>query len=95
MTLGHSRDSFVGLVGSMDLVTFWACHRAVKPPQPILVPLEVCSQLKNEFNTRRTPRVTNRLRLGPVHARKIRCNNKESLFRALGLLVSDGVWAVV
>jgi len=28
MTLGHSRDSFVGLVGSMDLVTFWACHRA-------------------------------------------------------------------
>lgn len=28
MTLGHSRDSFVGLVGSMDLVSFWACHRA-------------------------------------------------------------------
>lgn len=28
MTLGHSRDSFVALVGSMDLVTFWACHRA-------------------------------------------------------------------
>ena len=28
MILGHSRDSFVGLVGSMDLVTFWACHRA-------------------------------------------------------------------
>lgn len=28
MTLGHSRDSFLGLVGSMDLVTFWACHRA-------------------------------------------------------------------
>lgn len=28
MVLGHSRDSFVGLVGSMDLVTFWACHRA-------------------------------------------------------------------
>lgn len=28
MTLGHSRDSFCALVGSMDLVTFWACHRA-------------------------------------------------------------------
>ncbi len=28
MTLGHSRDSYLGLVGSMDLVTFWACHRA-------------------------------------------------------------------
>ena len=28
MILGHSRDSFVRLVGSMDLVTFWACHRA-------------------------------------------------------------------
>jgi transposase len=28
MILGHSRDAFLGLVGSMDLVTFWACHRA-------------------------------------------------------------------
>jgi transposase len=28
MVLGHSRDTFVGLVGSQDLVTFWACHRA-------------------------------------------------------------------
>jgi transposase len=28
MVLGHSRDSFCRLVGSMDLVTFWACHRA-------------------------------------------------------------------
>lgn len=28
MVLGHSRDAFLGLVGSMDLVTFWACHRA-------------------------------------------------------------------
>jgi Integrase core domain len=28
MVLGHSRDAFVGLVGSQDLVTFWACHRA-------------------------------------------------------------------
>jgi hypothetical protein len=26
--LGHSRDSFCRLVGSLDLVTFWACHRA-------------------------------------------------------------------
>jgi transposase len=28
MVLGHSRESFVGLTGSLDLVTFWACHRA-------------------------------------------------------------------
>jgi hypothetical protein len=28
MNLGHSRDAFLSLVGSMDLVTFWACHRA-------------------------------------------------------------------
>lgn len=28
MVLGHSRDAFLSLVGSMDLVTFWACHRA-------------------------------------------------------------------
>lgn len=28
MVLGHSRDSFCRLVGSMDLTTFWACHRA-------------------------------------------------------------------
>ncbi len=28
MVLGHSRDAFVGLVGSQDLVTFCACHRA-------------------------------------------------------------------
>lgn len=28
MVLSHSRDSFCSMVGSMDLVTFWACHRA-------------------------------------------------------------------
>jgi hypothetical protein len=28
MVLGHSRDAFCSFVGSMDLVTFWACHRA-------------------------------------------------------------------
>jgi transposase len=28
MVLGHSRDSFCRLVGSLDLTTFWACHRA-------------------------------------------------------------------
>ena len=27
MVLGHSRDSFCELTGSLDLVTFWACHR--------------------------------------------------------------------
>lgn len=28
MVLGHSRDAFCSFVGSMDLVTFWGCHRA-------------------------------------------------------------------
>ena len=28
MVLGHSRDAFLALIGSQDLVTFWACHRA-------------------------------------------------------------------
>jgi transposase len=28
IVLSQSRDSFCSLVGSMDLVTFWACHRA-------------------------------------------------------------------
>lgn len=28
VVLGHSRDSFCRLTGSLDLVTFWACHRA-------------------------------------------------------------------
>jgi transposase len=28
MVLSHSRDAFCSLVGSMDLVTFWASHRA-------------------------------------------------------------------
>jgi transposase len=28
MVLGHSRDAFLALAGSQDLVTFWACHRA-------------------------------------------------------------------
>ena len=28
MVLGHSRDAFCQVVSSMDLVTFWGCHRA-------------------------------------------------------------------
>ena len=28
MVLSHSRESFCRFVGSMDLATFWACHRA-------------------------------------------------------------------
>jgi transposase len=28
MILGHSRDSFCAFTGSVDLVSFWACHRA-------------------------------------------------------------------
>jgi hypothetical protein len=51
----------------------------LQPPQPILVPLDPASQLENELHTRLTPRVVDRLRLGPIHACKIRCTNKESL----------------
>ena len=36
-------------------------------------------QLENELNTRLTTRVIDRLRLGTIHAYKIRCTNKESL----------------
>jgi hypothetical protein len=54
----------------------------LQPPQPILVPLDPASQLENELHTRLTPRVVDRLRLGPIHACKIRCTNKESLPRA-------------
>lgn len=28
MVLSHSRDAFCSMVGSMDLATFWGCHRA-------------------------------------------------------------------
>ena len=36
-------------------------------------------QLKNELDTRLTPRVVDRFRLRTIHACKIRCTNKESL----------------
>ena len=39
-------------------------------------------QLENELNTRLTTRVIDRLRLGTIHAYKIRCTNKESLPKA-------------
>ena len=44
--------------------------------------LNPARELENELNTRRTPRVIDRLRLGTVHACKIRCTNKESLPQA-------------
>ena len=55
---------------------------APQPPQPILVPLNPAREIENELNTRLTPRVINRLRLGTIHACKIRCTNKESLPQA-------------
>src|SRR3954447_6922092 len=54
----------------------------LKPLQPIPVLLNRGRQLENELHTRLTPRVINRLRLGAVHACKIRCINKESLPQA-------------
>ncbi|MGZ6565290.1 MAG: hypothetical protein ACXVH1_38145, partial [Solirubrobacteraceae bacterium] len=39
-------------------------------------------QLENELDTHLPTGVIDRLRLGPIHARKIRCNNKESLPKA-------------
>src|SRR3954454_208991 len=54
----------------------------LKPLQPILVLLKPRREIENELHTRLTPRVIDRLRLGAVHARKIRCTNKESLPQA-------------
>jgi hypothetical protein len=54
----------------------------LQPPQPLLVLLDPARQLENELNTRLTPRVIHRLRLGTIHACKIRCTNKESLPQA-------------
>src|SRR5207247_1342842 len=51
----------------------------LQPPQPIVVPLDPDREIENELNTRLTPRVINRLRLGAIHACKIRCINRESL----------------
>ena len=36
-------------------------------------------EINDQLNTRLTPRVINRLRLRAIHARKIRCTNKETL----------------
>jgi hypothetical protein len=47
--------------------------------QPILVLRKTGREIEDELNTRLTPRVINRLRLRAIHARKIRCTNKESL----------------
>ena len=52
------------------------------PPQPILVLLDPARQLENELNTRLTPGVVDRLRLGTIHTCKIRCTKQESLPQA-------------
>ena len=51
----------------------------LQPLQTIPVLLDLARQLENELDTRLAPRVIDRLRLSTVHARKIRCTNKESL----------------
>ena len=47
--------------------------------QPILMLRKPGREIKDELNTRLTPRVINRLRLRAIHAPKIRCTNKEPL----------------
>ena len=54
----------------------------LQPPQPLLVLHDPACQLEDELDTRLTPRVIDRLRLGAVHACKIRCTNEESLPQA-------------
>ncbi len=54
----------------------------LQPLQTILVLLNPPRQLKNELDTRLTPRVIDRLRLGTLHTRKIRCIKQESLPQA-------------
>jgi hypothetical protein len=54
----------------------------LEPIQPIPVLLNPARQLENERNTRLTPRVIDRLRLGALHTCKIRCTNKETLPKA-------------
>ena len=54
----------------------------LEPLQPILVLRKPAREINNELDTRLTPRVIDRLRLGAVDACKIRCTNKESLPKA-------------
>jgi hypothetical protein len=54
----------------------------LQPPQPILVLPDPARQLKNELDTRLTPRVVDRLRLRTIHVCKIRCTNEEPLPQA-------------
>jgi hypothetical protein len=54
----------------------------LQPLQAILVLRKAPREIKNELNTRLTPRVIDRLSLSTVHDCKIRCSNKESLPKA-------------
>jgi len=54
----------------------------LQAPQPILVQPDTLRQPKDELHTRLATRVIDRLRLGAVHARKIRCTKQESLPQA-------------
>ena len=51
----------------------------LKPLQPIPVQLNRGREIKDELNTRLTPRVIDRLRFSAIHDCKIRCTNEESL----------------
>ena len=51
-------------------------------PRSILMLTDPAREIENELDTRLTPRVVDRLRLGTIHVCKIRCTNQESLPKA-------------
>ncbi len=68
----------------------------LQPTQPLLQRLHARSEIENELHAT-SRRVINRLRLGTLHARKIRCNKQESLPKAprLNGSVLEGLFASV
>jgi hypothetical protein len=54
----------------------------LEPLQAILVLRKTAREIKNELDTRLTPRVIDRLRLRAVHTCKIRCSSNEPLPQA-------------
>ena len=55
---------------------------SLQPGQPLLELLHPSSKINNELHAYLTPRVIDRLRLGTVHNRKIRCTKQETLPQA-------------
>ena len=53
----------------------------LKTPQPILMLRDPARQIENELNTRLTPRVINRLRLGAIHAARFAATSRNPCHR--------------